>query len=97
MATIETLMIEMKFNSYSAAQRILDIVSELCTINKLKHTMYRCFCTDIIDNVDVITLQELAYALQVPINLPNKTHKNFYISLKFHWGVIIILQKNNVN
>lgn len=97
MATIETLMIEMKFNSYSAAQRILDIVSELCQINKVKYTMFGCFCTDIIDNVDALTMQELAYALQIPINLPNKTHKNFYISMKFHWGVIIILQNSNVN
>ena len=90
-------MIKMDYNSQSPAQILYENISDLATINSKKHQMFKSFTTEVIDNVDAITLNTLAYGLNIDVNLHDKQHKTPHLILNFYWGIIIILQADNAN
>ena len=97
MKNLAELILDTKLNAYTSCQKILDTISDLAKINRSKNAYYDCFTTDIIENVDYFTLHELAQILETEIHLPSSTHSNPYIKLTFSWGVILILQQDNLN
>lgn len=97
MQNLRELIIDNKLNAYTSCQKLLDTISDLAKINRSKNAYYDCYTTDIIENVDYFTLHELAQVLNEQVNLPNALHKNPFIRLKFNWGIILILQQDNLN
>lgn len=97
MQNLRELIIDNKLNAYTSCQKLLDTISDLAKINRSKNAYYDCYTTDIIENVDYFTLHELAQLLNEQVNLPSGLHRNPFIRLKFDWGIILILEKNNLN
>jgi hypothetical protein len=97
MKDLKNLVIDMKINAYDSVQILLNTLSDLAKINRSKNAYYDCFTTDIISNVDALTLQELAKSLELPINLPDAKHPSAYLRITFSWGVILILSSENKN
>ena len=97
MKNLAEIIIDSKLNAYTSCQKLLDTISDLAKINRSKNAYYDCFTTDIIENVDVFTLHELAQILETEVNLPSGTHRNPFIRLTFSWGTILILQQDNLN
>lgn len=87
----------MDYDSQSPAQILYKNIADLAIINSKKHQMFKSFTTEVIDNIDAITLSQLAYGLHIDINLHDKIHKTPYLKLDFYWGIIIILQADNAN
>ena len=97
MKNLAEIIIDSKLNAYTSCQKLLDTISDLAKINRSKNAYYDCFTTDIIENVDYFTLHELAQLLDEKVNLPSGSHKNPFIRLKFDWGIILILEQDNLN
>jgi hypothetical protein len=97
MKNLAEIIIDSKLNAYTSCQKLLDTISDLAKINRSKNAYYDCFTTDIIENVDYFTLHELAQLLDEQVNLPSAIHKNSFIRLKFDWGIILILEQDNLN
>lgn len=97
MKDLKNLVIDMKINAYDSVQILLNTISELAKINRSKNAYFDCFTTDIISNIDALTLQELAKCLELSISLPDKSHPNPYVRITFAWGVILILGAENRN
>jgi hypothetical protein len=97
MENLRKLAIDMKLNAYDSVQILLNTISDLAKINRSKNAYYDCFTTDIISDVDALTMQELAKCLELSINLPDAKHPNSYLRITFNWGVVLILQSENNN
>jgi hypothetical protein len=97
MKDLKNLVIDMKINAYDSVQILLNTLSDLAKINRSKNAYYDCFTTDIISNVDALTLQELAKCLDIAISLPDAKHPSAYLRITFSWGVILILSSENKN
>ena len=97
MENLRKIVIDMKINAYDSVQILLNTISDLAKINRSKNAYYDCFTTDIISNVDILTLQELAKCLEVAISLPDTKHKSSYLKIVFSWGTIFILESENNN
>jgi hypothetical protein len=90
-------MIEMDYENCSPAQKLYENISDIARLNSKKNQLFDCFTTEVIDNIDALTLNNLAYGLNIDINLQDKTHPTPYIKLEFNWGIILILQSINAN
>jgi hypothetical protein len=90
-------MIKMDYNSQSPSQILLKNITDIALINSKKHNIFECYTTEVIDNIDAITLSQLAYGLHIDINLQDKYHRTPYLKLEFNWGLMIILQADNAN
>lgn len=97
MKDLKNLVIDMKINAYDSVQILLNTISDLTKINRSKNAYYECFTTDIISDVDALTMQELAKCLELSINLPDAKHPNSYLRITFKWGIILVLQSENNN
>lgn len=95
--SLQELMLNMKHESYLGTQWVLDTINDLNAINTVKKQTYGTATTEVISGTNPFVMHELAELLQTTIGLPDKLHPQAYIRLKMNWGLIIILQEDNVN
>lgn len=97
MNNLQNLILNMHLNSYLSTERLLGIIKDLNIINTTKNKRYGCFTTEILENIDAFTMQELALSFKESINMPSAKYPYPFIRVSFEWGVIMLLQQNNLN
>ena len=71
---------------------------DLDDINRNKYEMMKNLTTtELIDNVDILTLESIAHEQDLDIHLPNKQVRGTHVYIEYKWGTAILLANMTEN
>lgn len=80
------------------ANMIFTKLIDLDDINRNKYEMMKNLTTtELITNVDVLTLYEMAKEMDLPVELPNQEVKGSHIFIEYKWATVVLMANMSEN
>ena len=80
------------------AEMICSKLLELDNVNRYKYeSMKNVTTTELISNVDLLTLYAIAKELDVPVMLPSRMIRGSHVLVDYKWGTVVLLSNMTEN
>ena len=83
---------------YSDANMVFSKMIVLNDMNTDKFEMLKNLTTtELISNLDLLTLYEIAREMSLPVQLPNQAIRGSHVMIDYKWGTIVLLANMTEN